>query len=148
MRKHNKLAELPDIVVSSKSIFAWNMGRKVIRKVGLVYYKRIQLFLALYALILISTVIYLLVDVLMTVSKGSDYQITPGIFMVSNTHVFSVVTGILEHGRRAASGLKLTDHCNPSLFYRPQFYRLCSTPSRLSSYFFTLSSPAFTRTDK
>jgi hypothetical protein len=81
-RKQNLLALIPDMKITTQNIFSWNMGRKVLRKIGYVYYRRLNVFLGLFLVLLAFTVIYFVVDILIAISRKETVVVSAGFIMI------------------------------------------------------------------
>ncbi len=75
--------ELPDLSLTPRNIFAWDMGRKALRKIGLVYSLRLEKFLAVYLFVLSITVVWMVVDVLIKAATGQIIVLTAGLLMIA-----------------------------------------------------------------
>ena len=125
-RKLNVLSTVPDMKTTAQNIFAWNMGRKVLRKIGVVYFRRLCAFLGLFLVLLSFTVVYFVVDILIVVSRKETVKISPGFIMILffSFMVICVFFKIVFSGMSTNRQMKL--HASSITHYRTRLEMLCS----------------------
>ena len=125
-RKLNVLSTFPDMKPTAQNIFAWNMGRKVLRKIGVVYFRRLCAFLGLFLVLLSFTVVYFVVDILIVVSRKETVKVSPGFIMILffSLMVIVVFFKIVFSGMTTNRQMKL--HASSITHYRTRLEMLCS----------------------
>lgn len=125
--ERNVFTELPDFSLTPQNIYAWDMGRRALKKIGIVYSLRLEKFLAVYLFVLSVTVTWMVVDVLIKAATGQTIVLTAGLLMVV-TFCFALIVvffGIVFSGMYTNRQQKLHAAALTSLRLRVEIISQC-----------------------
>ena len=128
-RHSTALSELPDLSLTPQNIYAWDMGRKALRKIGLVYSLRLEKLLAVYLFVLAITVVWMVVDVLVKAATAQTIELSAGLLVVA-LFCFSLIVvffGIVFSGMYTNRQQKLHGSAVAALRLRVETVAQCET---------------------